>query len=146
MHEENVPDNLHCFLQLQPVNYICTLYCLNIFLTIQIALRLLDLCASRPLPGCEAKSQSARFTALLCLVSTALAVLESSSSLWFSSGMPALMSLQPRIFQRGQIVPEAAPGTVTTTGQVCQPTGPPPGNQESHTHTHTHILTHTHTH
>lgn len=45
------------------------------------------------------------------------------------------MSLQWRTFQRGQIVPEAAPGTVTTTGQLCQPTDPPLGNQEAHTHT-----------
>lgn len=30
------------------------------------------------------------------------------------------------VFQRGQIVPEAASGTMTTTGQVCQPNKPPP--------------------
>lgn len=91
-----------------------------------------------PLPGHTGNLWDfAHFIALLCLVSTALAVLRSASSLWFSSCMPALMSLQWRIFQRGQIVPEAAPGTVTTTGQLCQPTRPPPGNQDVHTDAHT---------
>lgn len=41
-------------------------------------------------------------------------------------------------FQRGRIVPEAAPGAVTTTGQLCQPTPPsPPGSHGTHT-THRH--------
>lgn len=46
-------------------------------------------------------------------------------------------------FQRGQIVPEAALGTVTTTGQLCQPTGPLLG-AVIHTVTQTHTDTHTH--
>lgn len=59
-------------------------------------------------------------------------------------------------FQGGQIVPEAAPGTVTTTGQLLQSTGALLGDMiEAHafstctctrTHMHTHTHTHAHTH
>lgn len=57
-----------------------------------------------------------------------LAALKASPSLWFSCCMPALMSLQQSIFQGGPNVPRAASGAVTTTGQVCQPTGSSLGN------------------
>lgn len=45
----------------------------------------------------------AYFIALLCLVLTAVAVLEWSSSLWFSSCMPAMMSIQRRISREARV-------------------------------------------
>lgn len=39
------------FLQQQPIQHSCVLYCLNIYLTIETNLKQLDLCASSLLPG-----------------------------------------------------------------------------------------------
>lgn len=73
--EEYMPLTSLFLLKEQPIKHSCVFYCLNTYLTIQISL--LDLCASSLLPGHPANWDFARFIALLCLVSTALAVLKS---------------------------------------------------------------------
>lgn len=96
-------------------------------------------------------------TSLLCLGPTALALPEISPALWlsfyfFSPLLHACSDVAPaEVFQRGQIVPEAASGTMTTTGQVCQPNKPSlplPGAMMqacAHTHARPHTRSRKHT-
>lgn len=101
----------------------CFLYCLDTYLTMEIALSLLDFCSFHPFSTNTAN----RFYPFHCSPLLELWLFLKHHLLFGFPCMLALMLLQQRIFQRGQIVPEVASGTVTTTGQLCQLTGSPPG-------------------
>lgn len=109
----------------------CFLYCLNTYLTMEIALSLLDFCSFHPF---STNTANWDFNPFHCSPLLQLWLFLKHHLLFGFPCMLALMLLQQRIFQRGQIVPEVASGTVTTTGQLCQLTGSPPG---THARTHT---------
>lgn len=102
----------------------CFLYCLNTYLTMDIALSLLDFCSFHPF---STNTANWDFNPFHCSPLLQLWLFLKHHLLFGFPCMLALMLLQQRIFQRGQIVPEVASGTVTTTGQLCQLTGSPPG-------------------